>query len=186
MDAASSAGAAIANAAYQAAMRTLDEHSPSRVMMEVGSYGTEGFVIGLLSLMSRVKSVGGSIGETAIDSLNSAMTKVADMLSADLDSAPTIRPILDTSGIESGLSSVDRLFSATRTLDLGGTRVRTATVASGMTTRDDTVKPGVTPTTTVNNNFTQNNYSPKALSRIEIYRQTNNLFSTTKEVLKKA
>ena len=186
MDAASSAGAAIANAAYEAAMRTLDEHSPSRVMMEVGSYGTEGFVIGLLSLMSRVKSVGGSIGETAIDSLNSAMTKVADMLSADLDSAPTIRPILDTSGIESGLSSVDRLFSATRTLDLGGTRVRTATVASGMTTRDDTVKPGVTPTTTVNNNFTQNNYSPKALSRIEIYRQTNNLFSTTKEVLKKA
>lgn len=186
LDESSAAGRAIANAAYQAAMAALDEHSPSRVMMEVGAYGTEGFVIGLLSLMSRVKNVGGSIGTTAVDSLNSAMTKVADMLSADLDSAPTIRPILDTSSIESGLSSVDRLFSATRTLDLGGTRVKAATIASGMTTRDDTVKTGVTPATTVNNNFTQNNYSPKALSRIEIYRQTNNLFSTTKEVLKNA
>lgn len=186
LSSATAAGRAIANAAYQAAMAALDEHSPSRVMMEVGAYGTEGFVIGLLSLMGSVKSVGGSIGTTAVDSLNSAMTKVADMLSADLDSAPTIRPILDTSSIESGLSSVDRLFSATRTLDLGGTRVRAATIASGMTTRDDTVKAGVTPATTVNNNFTQNNYSPKALSRIEIYRQTNNLFSTTKEVLKNA
>lgn len=186
LSSATAAGRAIANAAYQAAMAALDEHSPSRVMMEVGAYGTEGFVIGLLSLMGSVKSVGGSIGTTAVDSLNSAMTKVADMLSADLDSAPTIRPILDTSSIESGLSSVDRLFSATRTLDLGGTRVRAATIASGMTTRDDTVKAGVTPVTTVNNNFTQNNYSPKALSRIEIYRQTNNLFSTTKEVLKNA
>ena len=28
--------------------------------------------------------------------------------------------------------------------------------------------------------FTQNNYSPKALSRIEIYRQTKNQFSTLK------
>ena len=185
MDAASSGGRAIANAAYQAAMAALDEHSPSRVMMDVGAYGTEGFVIGLLSLMGQVESVGGSIGTTAVDSLNSAMSKVATMLSTNLDSAPTIRPILDTSSVESGLSSVDRLFSATRTLDLGSTRIKTATVAGSMSSgQDNFSKAGVTPATTVNNNFTQNNYSPKALSRVEIYRQTNNLFSTTKELLK--
>ena len=33
-------------------------------------------------------------------------------------------------------------------------------------------------------NFTQNNYSPKALSRIEIYRQTRNQFSGFKELVK--
>lgn len=33
------------------------------------------------------------------------------------------------------------------------------------------------PTTTTVNNFTQNNYSPKPLSRLEIYRQTKNLVS---------
>ena len=31
--------------------------------------------------------------------------------------------------------------------------------------------------------FTQNNYSPKALSRDEIYRQTNNQLSTIKKEL---
>ena len=186
LGAAEGAGASLAEAAYQAAMRTLDEHSPSRVMMDIGAYGSEGFIIGLLSLMSGVENAGGSIGQTAIDTMNSAMSKVATILSSDLDSAPTIRPILDTSDVERGLSSVDRLFSATRTLDLGSTRVKAATVAGTMTSHDEIGKTVTTPATTVNNNFTQNNYSPKALSRVEIYRQTNNLFSTTKEVLKKA
>ena len=186
LGAAEGAGASLAEAAYQAAMRTLDEHSPSRVMMDIGAYGSEGFIIGLLSLMSGVENAGGSIGQTAIDTMNSAMSKVATILSSDLDSAPTIRPILDTSDIEHGLSSVDRLFSATRTLDLGSTRVKAATVAGTMSSHDEIGKTVTTPATTVNNNFTQNNYSPKALSRVEIYRQTNNLFATTKEVLKKA
>ena len=35
-----------------------------------------------------------------------------------------------------------------------------------------------TPTKSNVYQFTQNNYSPKALSRVEIYRQTNNQFST--------
>lgn len=186
LSAAEGAGASLANAAYQAAMRTLDEHSPSRVMMEVGAFGSEGFIIGLLSLMSSVKNAGASIGDTAIDSMSSTMSRVVDLLSVDLDAAPTIRPILDTSNIESGLSSMDRLFSATRTLDLGSTRVKAATVAGTMSSHDEIGKTVTTPATTVNNNFTQNNYSPKALSRVEIYRQTNNLFAITKEVLKKA
>lgn len=184
LSAAEGAGAALANAAYQAAMRTLDEHSPSRVMMDVGAYGSEGFIIGLLSLLSGVENAGSSIGDAAIDSMTSTMSRVADMFTADFDSAPTIRPILDTSNIESGMSSMERLFSATRTLDLGSTRVKTATVASSMSPRDEFGKSATAPATTINNSFTQNNYSPKALSRIEIYRQTNNLFSTTKEVLK--
>ena len=186
LSAAEGAGASLANAAYQAAMRTLDEHSPSRVMMEVGAYGSEGFIIGLLSLLNSVRNAGTSIGDTAVDSMSSTMSRVVDLLSVDFDAAPTIRPILDTSNIESGLSSMDRLFSATRTLDLGSTRIKTATVAGTMSSRDEIGKTITTPATTVNNNFTQNNYSPKALSRVEIYRQTNNLFSTTKEVLKKA
>lgn len=37
-----------------------------------------------------------------------------------------------------------------------------------------------TPASGNNYNFTQNNYSPKALSRIDIYRQTKNQFSALK------
>ena len=41
---------------------------------------------------------------------------------------------------------------------------------------------GITPTSGNNYNFTQNNYSPKALSRIDIYRQTKNQFSALKVI----
>ena len=40
------------------------------------------------------------------------------------------------------------------------------------------------PTQEVNQfNFTQNNYSPKPLSRIDIYRQTKNQFAQLKEAI---
>lgn len=45
---------------------------------------------------------------------------------------------------------------------------------------DSRRKRHITPTSGNNYNFTQNNYSPKALSRIDIYRQTKNQFSALK------
>lgn len=82
---------------------------------------------------------------------------------------------------------MDRLFAGTRGLTLGTTlsNVRSVTIgANGYSATPESTP--VETTRSVVNNFTQNNYSPKALSRVEIYRQTNNLFATTKEVLKNA
>lgn len=183
LSSATEAGREIARAAYKAAMAALDEHSPSRVMMDVGAYGTEGFVIGLLSLKDQVESAGNSVGTTAVDTLNSVMSEVLDMLSADIESAPTIRPVLDSSSIESGLQNIDSLFGATRTLDLNNARIGTATVASSMSAE----KGGTTatPSTTVNNNFTQNISSPKSLSTLDIYRNTKNQFAQIKGLINK-
>lgn len=49
-----------------------------------------------------------------------------------------------------------------------------------MSLTDDILMHYGTPTSGNNYNFTQNNYSPKALSRIDIYRQTKNQFSALK------
>ena len=43
--------------------------------------------------------------------------------------------------------------------------------------------PNATPTG-ASFNFTQNNYSPKALSRVEIYRQTKNQFSAMERMVR--
>ena len=173
-----STGYSLGQQAYKGAMAGLDENSPSRLMMEVGAYATQGLIIGLLSLRNAVRNSSESIGTTAVDSMSSTMSKLATVLSSDLDSAPTIRPVLDTSSIERGLESVDRLFGATKTLNLSGTRIRTAALAESANSRYDQLDSNsANAGTTVNNNYTQNNYSPKALSSIEIYRQTKNLIS---------
>ena len=178
LDLSYSTGYSLGQQAYKGAMAGLDENSPSRLMMEVGAYATQGLIIGLLSLRNAVRNSSESIGTTAVDSMSSTMSKLATVLSSDLDSAPTIRPVLDTSSIERGLESVDRLFGATKTLNLSGTRIRTAALAESANSRYDQLDSNsANAGTTVNNNYTQNNYSPKALSSIEIYRQTKNLIS---------
>ena len=65
---------------------------------------------------------------------------------------------------------------------IGRTVVLAAQVAKGF---KDVVN-GITGSKTVNNtyNYTQNNTSPKALSRTEIYRDSKNLFSNVKNSYK--
>ena len=178
---ASAAGRAIAEAAYQAAMRALDEKSPSRVMRKIGAYGSEGLVIGLLSMRKQVDAAGYSVGEAAVESTSRAVQHMSALLASDMDTAPTIRPVLDLSGIEKGTAQLNGILGAKRTINLSTTQIRAANMADTSLGVQAAGREVVNKT--INNNFTQNNYSPKALSRIEIYRQTNNQFTAMKGAL---
>ena len=178
---ASAAGRAIAEAAYQAAMRALDEKSPSRVMRKIGAYGSEGLVIGLLSMRKQVDAAGYSVGEAAVESTSRAVQHMSALLASDMDTAPTIRPVLDLSGIEKGTAQLNGILGAKRTINLSTAQIRAANIADTSLGVQAAGREVVNKT--INNNFTQNNYSPKALSRIEIYRQTNNQFTAMKGAL---
>ena len=178
---ASAAGRAIAEAAYQAAMRALDEKSPSRVMRKIGAYGSEGLVIGLLSMRKQVDAAGYSVGEAAVESTSRAVQHMSALLASDMDTAPTIRPVLDLSGIEKGTAQLNGILGAKRTINLSTAQIRAANIADTSLGVQAAGREIVNKT--INNNFTQNNYSPKALSRIEIYRQTNNQFTAMKGAL---
>ena len=178
---ASAAGRAIAEAAYRAAMRALDEKSPSRVMRKIGAYGSEGLVIGLLSMRKQVDAAGYSVGEAAVESTSRAVKHMSALLASDMDTAPTIRPVLDLSGIEKGTAQLNGILGAKRTINLSTAQIRAANMADTSLGVQAAGREVVNKT--INNNFTQNNYSPKALSRIEIYRQTNNQFTAMKGAL---
>jgi len=182
-----SAAEAMAAAALQAAKSKLDQNSPSKEFEHIGMYNDEGMAIGMLKHVRVVTSASEVVAGAAIDSMNASLSRLSSVLSTELSSEPTIRPVLDLSDIDAGVNRMDRLFAETRGLTLGTTlrNVRSVSIGSnGYTTTPDAIP--VETTRSVVNNFTQNNYSPKALSRVEIYRQTNNLFATTKEVLKNA
>lgn len=182
-----SAADAMAAAALQAAKSRLDQNSPSKEFEHVGMYNDEGMAIGMLKHIRVVTSASETVAGAAIDSMNASLSRLSSVLSAELSSNPTIRPVMDLSDVDAGVSRMDRLFAGTRGLTLGTTlsNVRSVTIGSNGYSATPESTP-VETTRSVVNNFTQNNYSPKALSRVEIYRQTNNLFATTKEVLKNA
>ena len=165
--------AAMAKAALNAAKSELDINSPSKEFFKVGNFAGLGFVNALATYVSKADAAGAEIGRASLDGMVEIISKVADVLDSGIDINPTIRPTLDLSNVEANASKLNALFS----------RNRAVSINAGMNDRTSTseIQNG-TKTATAGNvyQFTQNNYSPKALSRIEIYRQTKNQFSSLK------
>ena len=126
---------AMAKAAKNAAEKALGINSPSKVFTEIGSYTGLGFVNGLTSFVDKAYDVAIQMGETARDGLNSAIKKVATFIDSDIDSEPTIRPVLDLSSIKSGAREIDGMFSSSPAL--------TATVGSISTMMNSRNQNGV-------------------------------------------
>lgn len=106
--------------------------------------------------------------------------------------AYTITPVLDMSEVYDGLSEADTLYSPVvrPTLDMSGTDPAYANVsavarydsrsANGYEVNGESTAAPVGGVT-----FTQNNYSPKNLSKVDIYRQTRNQLDQYERILKK-
>ena len=173
---ATAAGKAIAKAAYEAAMRELDAHSPSRVFMKVGSYVAQGFALGIRGDTSKSTAAATDMASAAIDNVKSSISRIADIINSDLDTQPTIRPVLDLSNVESGAVRLQALFSRGQAMSISSDLNHASSADA---------KPDVSATKTGNTfQFTQINNSPKALSRTEIYRQTSNQFSAFERMVK--
>lgn len=107
------AGKRIARMAYEKAKAELGIHSPSRVFFAIGDYATQGFINGLLSLQDGVGNASESISQTAISSVVDTMASISDMMDANPEFTPTIRPVLDSTSLTAGLKMVKSLNSDT-------------------------------------------------------------------------
>lgn len=178
MSAATSAGAAIGKAAYDAAKKALDEHSPSKKMGEVGENAGLGFINKLMLYVAKAANAGKDIGKAAIDGTKSGLQMLDDV--GDI----VLHPRVMMDDVYSSVKEIEDLFNnavngiRTNAINLN-TQVQNA--KTGNNKNDQDVNQPVTGGVT-NYNFTQYNTSPKSLSRIEIYRQTNNQFRQFKEV----
>lgn len=149
-------------------------HSPSRVFAEIGRYSDEGMIEGFRKYAGKVSNAASDVGDGAITAMSSAISGLTDLINDSMDSEPTIRPVLDLSDVESGTRSINAMFSRSQAL-------RVSANMNGSNITGDMSGAGSTSGNIYQ--FTQNNYSPKALSRVDIYRQTKNQFSAMKEVL---
>ncbi len=166
---------AMARAAAEAAEDELDEHSPSRVGYHIGDFFGLGFVNAIGTYAVKAYNASADMADSAKIGLGNAIAKVKDMIDNGVDGQPTIRPILDLSDVEEKSHRLNTLFSRSQALT-----VSTGIAASrGQNLQNEDTNPN----TGNSYNFTQNNYSPKALSRTEIYRQTKNQFSAMERMV---
>lgn len=184
--AAISAAAALASAISSTVQVKLDINSPSRVFESFGRYSVLGLANGLSKYTYLAERSASELADETSNGMSLVVGRIADALSEDFDMTPTIRPVVDLTNIEKGAKLTTEAFAIRPGLRVSGISARVSSIATergSKSTPVDDASREKTPTTT-SYNFTQNNYSPKALSRLEIYRQTKNQFSALKGAVK--
>lgn len=177
IESAAQKSAEMAAAAADAAKRELDEHSPSKVGYKIGDYFGVAFVNAISDYEDASYNAGRNVAYMAKNGLSSAVMRISDLIDSGIDTEPTIRPVLDLSDVENKAVRLNALLSRTQAVKAGAE----ITEYSHRNGREN--QNGIKDSNGNTYTFTQNNYSPKALSRVDIYRQTKNQFSAMKEVL---
>ena len=178
---AATAAANMASSAKTAADRALDNGSPSKIMMQVGRFFTEGFSIGITDREDMVSDSSEKVAQKAISTLNDmlATSSIDDLF----DASPTITPVLDLSAISKQAGSIDSMLSrsiAPSEAELREIDRRFRQNESGSQTAEkDTSGPK-----SVNIEYNQTLNSPTSLSRYDIYRQTSNQLKLLRQELK--
>lgn len=174
----------MANSVYNTAANKLQVHSPSKLFEGLGKYTVTGFVNGLYMCSDAIMQAGSNMADETVNGFNNAKSKISKVLNLDEDFNPVIKPEMDLSNIQNGFSRIN---------DMASKRLAVQTAASFNDYKQSTRSNNENNTNNGNKvpdsgntyQFTQNNYSPKALSRTDIYRQTKNQFAAMKGMVEK-
>jgi hypothetical protein len=165
----------IASAGLNAAKDFLGINSPSRAFMEVGKFSAQGMALGLESYSDEVERSASGVARTALDTIRMSMSQVGDAISTDMDLSPTITPVLDLTRMQQEASQIGGMLTPGAVRADISTQQATAISAERQSVSN--VEEEAPAPVTKEVKFVQHNHSPKALSEIEIYRQTKNQLS---------
>jgi len=173
----------IADYMVKAIKKALGIKSPSKVFMGIGKYSGDGLVEGLDQMSGVVGKSASSMGTTAMEALRKSLSNVTDMVTSDVNFSPVITPVLDLSSVKKDAGQISKLVTP-ESISIDSSYAKAAYVASNYASNMAAAQQGTDPPGSGSTlNYTQNNYSPKALSPADIYRQTNNQLSKAKGAL---
>lgn len=163
------AAARLAEKAKEAMQLASQVHSPSRFTTWIGEMDGLGLANGLKNMTRTVESAARALADTANDSIS--------------DVSSSLSPVFDMSDVYNSMTEFDDTWRPVikPTLDMSGVNpgaLNAYVVASNSAAGYNSNSTSGTQPTATSFAFTQNNYSPKPLSRTEIYRQTKNQFAT--------
>jgi tape measure domain-containing protein len=155
-----------------------DIFSPSKKMAWLGKQLVLGAAKGIDDNASTAVDSTVDMGEDMIGAMGKTLDGLSKVLGKDLiDFDPTISPVLDLSQVKKEAARIEDIlgmqeFDASATVN--GVRSANSGFEQNRTDGDSSDETGG------DTYFTQNNYSPKALSNVDIYRKTKNLISKVK------
>lgn len=109
-------------------------HSPSTMFAEFGQYLDEGLVVGLNKYSGKVSDSAEGVGKDAIKSMSGAISGISSIVDSDIDSQPTIRPVLDLSDVQSGAGAIGDLLGKEQSV---GVLANVGSISSSMNKRQN-------------------------------------------------
>lgn len=113
--AAYAAGYALGQRAAQGEKDGQKSKSPSKLTYQNGIWFGEGLVNGISAMGTAVYKAGYSMGDMATQATRAALTQVDTLLStidSDMDTQPTIRPVMDLSDVRRGADAIGGMFNS--------------------------------------------------------------------------
>lgn len=169
LGAAAAAGVGTATSAMTSAASTFGTSfvsaisSQSQSWVDAGTTLANAFLDGLTANADKIKETGMTLANATLDAIQESL---------DSDNRPVITPVVDLSLAEQQLARINAMTSTAQAMGISSN-------LAGQAKLKEKVESGEIATASTYN-YIQNNYSPKALSRTEIFRQTKTLLATKK------
>lgn len=165
----------LASKAWSSFKSFLGINSPSKLMYSGGLFMVQGLTNGINDNAKKAEKASENMGKRVSESVIGIVDEINNAFENDFDLEPTITPVLDMSNVRSGAAKMKGLLNDPLSVsrnNLAASANSFGRYQNGSTSYRNTQSIS----------FVQNNYSPKALSRIDIYRQTNTQLSQLRSV----
>lgn len=156
---------------------TTEQASPSKAYTRIAKYDVLGYARGYDRYGYLAENSAIDMAMSTMMALQNAINLASIMAEENLEFSPTITPVIDLSQAKKDAAICN---------DLMGSMSMAIGASKAMAARSIPNQNGIEKAQVINNdsssvvNFTQNNYSPKALSRLDIYRDTKSQLSRLK------
>ena len=104
---------AMAEIAEEIVRTALDINSPSKVFRAIAYSIPEGFAQGIDRRTWMVEDSAASMADSAVNNTKSILSRIVDTINSDVDTQPTIRPVVDLSDVTDSANSINGLFTMT-------------------------------------------------------------------------
>jgi hypothetical protein len=167
----------LATTMVDAIKKKLKIKSPSEVFAKLGELTMDGMAKGFASGSQNVSNAADAAAQEALDAMRKTMREISSVVTDEIDPNPTITPVLDLTQVRNKAAELAALKDR---FALDAAYGQAASISSARTVAEVEAIAASGGSTV---KFEQNNYSPEALTEVEIYRRTRNQLSQLKSAL---
>ena len=168
----------IARGMIRALKKELGIKSPSKAFAEIARFAMEGMAKGFKDSSGIIVDSMDQAAKDALFAMRKSMRNISELVADELNPNPVITPILNLGTVQQQAAQMRTLFGNATTGAMSFAHASNISSMQGEMEADD-----IATASRMSVKFEQNNYSPDALSEIEIYRQTKNQLSQFKSAL---